>query len=98
MNKIWLILLIGALIILGSNVSIVLADVVQEYNAAYEAASNWQVYKSGDMAHINAKLVQKTTRALHNENMEILKRLEEMGKQLEKMEVQIADIEDIIDE
>ena len=97
MNKIWLILLIGALIILGSNVSMVLADVVQEYNAAYNAVSDWRIYK-GDMAHINAQLVQATTRVLHNENMEILKRLEEMGKQLEKMEVQITDMEDIIDE
>ena len=97
MNKIWLILLIGALIILSSNVSMVLADIVQEYNATYNAVSDWRIYK-GDMAHINVQLVQKTTQALHNENMEILKKLEEMGKLLEKMEVQIIDIEDIIDE
>ena len=96
MNKIWLILLIGALIILSSNVSIVQADLVQEYNAAYNAVSDWRIYK-GDIAHINVQLVQKTTEVLHNENMEILKRLEEMGKQLEKMEMQIADMEDIID-
>jgi len=96
MNKIWLILLIGALIILSSNVSVALADITQEYDAAYNAISDWQIYK-GDIAHINVQLVQKTTRVLHNENMEILKRLEEMGKQLEKMETLIIDIDDIID-
>ena len=97
MNKIWLILLIGALIILSSNVSMVLADITQEYDAAYNAISDWRIYK-GDIAHINVQLVQKTTQVLHNENVEILKMLEEMGKRLEKMEVLIIDIDDIIDE
>ncbi len=97
MKKFWLTLLIIGLIVLVANVSMVLADLAQEYNAAYNAVSDWRIYK-GDMAHINAQLVQATTRVLHNENMEILKRLEEMGKQLEKMEVQITDMEDIIDE
>ena len=97
MKKFWLTLLIVALAILVTNVSVVLADIAQEYDAAYNAVSDWQIYK-GDIAYINVQLVQKTTQVLHNENMEILKRLEEMGKQLEKMEVLIIDIDDIIDE
>ncbi len=97
MKKFWLTLLIVVLVVLVANVSMVLADIAQEYDAAYNAVSDWKIYK-GDIAHINVQLVQKTTQVLHNENVEILKRLEEMGERLEKMEVQIADIEDIIDE
>ncbi len=96
MKKFWLTLLIVVLVVLVANVSMVLADVVQEYDAAYNAVSDWRIYK-GDIAHINVQLVQKTTQVLHNENMEILKRLEEMGERLEKMEVLIIDIDDIID-
>ena len=98
MSKIWLTLLIAILIVVAGNAGIVMADLAQQYNAAYEAASDWQTYKSGDMAHISAKLIQKTTRVLHNENMEILKKLEEIAKQLEEMNVRLIDVEDIIDE
>ena len=96
MNKFWLMLLIVVLIVLVANVGMVLADIVQEYDAAYNATSDWRIYK-GDIAHINVQLVQATTRVLHNENVEILKRLEQMGTQLEKMEALIVDIDDIID-
>ncbi len=99
MNKIWLTLLAAVLIVFAGNAGIVLAaDLVQQYNAAYDAASDWQTYKSGDMAHISAKLIQKTTRVLHNENMDILKKLEEIAKLLEGMNVRLIDVEDIIDE
>ncbi len=97
MSKFWLTLLIVVSVVLVANVGMALADIAQEYDAAYNAVSDWRIYK-GDIAHINVQLVQKTTQALHNENMEILKRLEEMGERLEKMEVLIIDIDDIIDE
>ena len=97
MKKFWLTLLIVALAILVTNVGMVLADIVQEYDSTYNAVSDWKIYK-GDIAHINVQLVQKTTQVLHNENVEILKRLEEMGERLEKMETLIIDIDDIIDE
>jgi hypothetical protein len=87
MDKFQLILLIILLfgIIIGSN-----AIAWAEFEEDFDAASDLDSY-TGDMAHINARLVQKTTLILHRENMAILKELKEIKKQ-------VLEIKDIIEE
>ena len=89
MNKMWLVTLLIMVLfgLAGNNAGKVWADFQEEY----EAASDWHAYAKGDMAHINAKLVQKTTRALHRENMEILKELREIKKE-------ILELKDLLEE
>ena len=88
MNRFWLILLIVLLfgIIISAKSTAVRAGFEEDFNVANDLDSY-----QGDMAHINARLLQNTTHTLHRENMAILKELGEIKKQ-------IAEIKDIVEE
>ncbi|MEA3328241.1 MAG: hypothetical protein U9Q08_00650 [Candidatus Omnitrophota bacterium] len=87
MNKTLLIFPFALLLcIIVAGTGIVRAGFEQDF----DSASEFESYQ-GDMAHMTVRLLQNTTRTLHRENMEMLKKLEEIKKE-------ITEIKDLLEE
>lgn len=50
----------------------------------FSQANDWDRYH-GDVEYKNARLIQNVTRVLHQENMELLKQIEELKEELSEL-------------
>ncbi len=80
--KIFLVLILVCLV--GSTILFVIPTAKAGFEEDFERANDWDSYK-GDVGHKNARLIQNVVAVLHEENLEILRKIEELKAEVLKL-------------
>ena len=80
--KIFLVLILVCLV--GSTILFLIPTAKAGFEEDFNRANDWDSYR-GDVGHKNARLIQNVTAVIHEENLEILRQIEELKAELSKL-------------
>ena len=81
-TNIFLVLILVCLV--GSTILFLIPKAMAGFEEDFERANDWDSYR-GDVGYKNARLIQNVTAVLHEENLEILRQIEELKAEVSKL-------------